>query len=199
MISHHVCYSAQTKYGDEYVGGEGWGRRKKSFYGGNPNEQGGSRSTRRAEEGLRDSDLSEAELEAQESAKLQLRQLEAMDEGDFMGAFAAVKEDKKKKKSEKVRSKFWFYLDKKVNLFSFQKPESDSAIKLDASKLSKKERARLFAKEAPEFAAVVEDFGEKMLEAAKLLAPIAEAVDRGDIPEGRLADYIKLKYEVVLR
>ena len=67
------------------------------------------------------------------------------------------------------------------------------------SKLSKKERSRLFAKEAPEFAAVVEDFGEKMLEAAKILAPVAEAIDRGDIPQGRMADYIKLKYEVVLR
>ena len=57
------------------MGGEGWGRRKKSFYGGNPNEQGGSRPAKRAEEGLRDSDLSEAELEAQESAKLQVNRL----------------------------------------------------------------------------------------------------------------------------
>ena len=69
-----------------------------------------------------------------------------------MGAFTAVKEDKIKKKTN-------------------EKKESDlslASIKLDPSKLPRKERARLFAKEAPEFAGVVEAFGERMLEAAKV-------------------------------
>ncbi len=68
----------------------GWGKRKKHFYGGNPDD---FRQKKKVEDAS-DSELSEAAMEAVESAKLQAKQLEAMDEEDFLGAFA-VEHDKK--------------------------------------------------------------------------------------------------------
>lgn len=58
-----------------------WGKRKKHFYGGNPND------TRR--EDLGDDELDEAEAEEAESKLLQKKQLENLDDEDFFDVFAA--------------------------------------------------------------------------------------------------------------
>jgi len=33
------CLIREVKYEDDLIGSEGWGRRKKFFYGGNPDDQ----------------------------------------------------------------------------------------------------------------------------------------------------------------
>ena len=63
-----------------FSGSESWGAKKKYFYGGNPNE-----TWRAADDKLGDDEEDEAELEARESAKLQIKQLELLDEEDFLG------------------------------------------------------------------------------------------------------------------
>ena len=75
-------------YEDELVGGEGWGKRKRHFYGGNPNERRPDKEKDRKKGDKGEEEEDEAEMEAQESRKLQARQLEDMDEGDFLDAFA---------------------------------------------------------------------------------------------------------------
>lgn len=72
-------------YEDELIGGQGWGKKRRYFYGGNPNE---------AKRDGRDSDLSEmseGEMEALESHKLQMKQIEELEEEDFLDAFAVEK------------------------------------------------------------------------------------------------------------
>lgn len=64
------------------MGGQGWGNKKKYFYGGNPNERGQDQ-----EDDLDVDEMNEAELEAQESGKLQKKMMEQMDDEDFLDAF----------------------------------------------------------------------------------------------------------------
>ena len=83
-------------YEDEFVGAEGWGSKKKHYYGGNPNERF-DRKGKNARDGLSDDEMSENEIEGIEAEKLQIKQLEAMDEEDFLDAFAAPETDKVRK------------------------------------------------------------------------------------------------------
>ncbi len=168
----------EVRYEDDLIGGEGWGKKKKHFYGGNPNE-------RRTNDGEKvDEEEDEALIEAKESKKLQTKQLEAMDEGDFLDAFdvdvsSSKAKDNKDKKKDKV---------------------GGEAIKADLSQLSRKERARLFQKESPEFAGVMEELDARMAEAADKLAPVVRMMDEGKLPsEGRAAQVIRTKYQIVLK
>ena len=79
-------FSGPTKYEDELVGGEGWGKKKKYFYGGNPIERQPHKEDKEGD----DEEEDEAEIEARESKKLQERQLADMDEEDFLEAFATT-------------------------------------------------------------------------------------------------------------
>ncbi|XP_059085247.1 something about silencing protein 10-like [Tigriopus californicus] len=164
---------------EDLVGGAGWAGQKKYFYGGNPNERG-----RRAQDGLSDDELSETEMEALESQKLQTKQLELMDEEDFFDAFTLPSDHTGKKKSKP---------NKALNDLSGQEN-----IKMDLSKLSKKEKAKLFAEESPEFAGILHDFDAKMTEAQNVLAPLIELINEGKIPAGPAADFLKTRYELIL-
>ena len=163
---------------EDMIGGDAWGKRKKYFYGGNPNDP--HFKDKNHVDGD-DSDLDEAALEAKESQKLQMKQLEQMDEDDFFDAFSnnSPKESKKKK-------------TKKYGV------EHREKILLDLSKLTKKEKLKLFAQESPEFEGILGDLDEK-LEEAKKLQPIAALITEGKIPEGPATDLIKTKYQIILK
>ena len=161
---------------EEAIGSESWGKKKKYFYGGNPNEQ-----RRDADEKLDDDEEDEAELEARESAKLQIKQLELMDEEDFLDAFAVSEPSSKKKKSKKAKD-----------------DQGKTTVKLDVSNLSKREKVKLFERESPEFDGIVSDFEQKMNLARTELVPVSELIDEGRIPEGPAADYVKAKLSIIL-
>ena len=161
-----------------FSGTDSWGNKKKYFYGGNPNEK------RRgaADEKLDDDEEDEAELEARETAKLQIKQLEQMDEEDFLDAFAVSEQSAKKRGKKGAKAK----------------ESEDTTVKFDVSKLSKREKVKLFEQESPEFDAIVADFEQKMTLARTELVPVVELIDAGRIPEGPAADYVKAKLNVIL-
>ena len=122
-------------------------------------------------------------MEARETAKLQMKQLEQMDEEDFLDAFAVSVQSAKKKKGKKGA---------KV------KDGEETTVKFDVSKLSKREKVKLFEQESPEFDNIVADFEQKMTLARTELVPVVELIDAGRIPEGPAADYVKAKLNVIL-
>lgn len=158
---------------EDVIGGDAWGKRKKYFYGGNPNDPH-FKDKNRVDD---DSDLDEAELEAKESQKLQMKQMEQLDDDDFFDTFAEKPQKSKKKKIGK---------------------DQQEKILLDVSKLSKREKMKLFAQESPEFEGIVGDFDEKMEEARKL-QPVVAMITDGKIPAGPAADLIKTKYQIILK
>lgn len=166
------------------LGTDAWGKKKKYFYGGNPNEEKWERrgkvKSKQDEKDDEDQELDEAELEAKESGKLQSKQLQLLDEEDFLDAFAGVKTKKigTKKKSVAV---------------------DETSVKFDVSKLSKREKVKLFDQESPEFDGIADDFDRKMNEARLELLPIVEMIDAGQIPDGPAAEYVKSKYRIMLR
>ena len=160
--------------GDENEDGDlrKWGTKKKHYYGGNTGEE--------IDEDLDESDLEEDKMEEMEAAKLQSRQLEMMEEEDFLDAFVPKKsEDGKKSKTDK-------------------KTEAtvDSVTK-DLSKLSAKEQGKLFRQQNPEFDGVVADFNMRMKDAIKL-SKLVSLADAGEIPEGPVLDLIRYKLEILL-
>ena len=161
-----------------FSGSESWGKKKKYFYGGNPNEQ-----RRDADEKLDDDEEDEAELEARESAKLQIKQLELMDEEDFLDAFTVSEQSSKRKSKKGGQAK---------------DDQGKTTVKLDVSNLSKREKVKLFERESPEFDGIVADFEQKMSVARTELVPVVELIDEGRIPEGPAADYVKAKLSIIL-
>ena len=149
-----------------------WGTKKKHYYGGNTGEE--------IDEDLDESDLEEDKMEEMEAAKLQSRQLEMMEEEDFLDAFVP----KKPEQGKKAKS------DKKTEV------TVDSVTK-DLSKLSAKEQGKLFRQQNPEFDGVVADFNMRMKEAIKL-SKLVSLADAGEIPEGPVLDLVRYKLEILL-
>lgn len=145
-----------------------WGSKKKSYYGGNTGQE--------MEDDLDDSDLEEDKMEEIEAAKLQSKQLEMMEEEDFLDTFVPKKVEDKKK-------------EKKVLTV-------DSVTK-DFSKLSSKEQSQLFRQQNPEFDGVVADFHESLAEAAKL-SRVVSLAESGEIPAGPCLDFVRYKLEILL-
>jgi len=143
-----------------------WGSKKKYYYGGNTGEE--------LEHELADSDLEEDKIEEQEAAMLQSRQIEMMDEEDFLDAFVV-------KKKESVE----------------EKTEPKDSLTRDLSKLSRKEQVQLFKQQSPEFDGVVADFQLRMGEAVKL-AKVTALAETGALPEGPVLDFVRNKLELVL-
>jgi len=143
-----------------------WGSKKKYYYGGNTGEE--------LEHELGDSDLEEDKIEEQEAAMLQSRQIEMMDEEDFLDAFVV----KKPESSEK-------------------KVEPKDSLAPDLSKLSRKEQVQLFKQQSPEFAGVVADFQLRMGDAVKL-AKVTALADGGALPDGPVLDFVRNKLELLL-
>merc|ERR1712126_217703 len=163
----HDSDIASDEGGDEEEDVRRWGTKKKHYYGGNTGEE--------IEDDLDESDLEEDRMEEIEAAKLQSRQLEMMEEEDFLDTFVPKKDYKKQEtKSAPV-----------------------DAITKDFSKLSAKEQSNLFRQQNPEFDGVVADFNIRMKEAVKL-SKIVSLAEAGDIPDGPCLEFIKYKLELLL-
>jgi U3 small nucleolar RNA-associated protein 3 len=157
---------------------QAWGGKKKHFYGGNPNDP------RKKEQGLGDNDLVEAELEEAEGKAMQLKHLEKMDESDFFDTFGPVETTTKKKKTSNQKSSI----------------KDESKVTLDIKQLSKKERATLFQREAPEFSGIMGDFEEKMTELIEKLQPIMVLAEAGKLPQsGPAIEFVQTKYNLILK
>ncbi len=75
-----------------------------------------------------------------------------------------------------------------------------TTVLLDLSRMSRKERARQFAAEAPEFGPIAADFAAKLHHAEEKLAPVIRLMEEGKLPaEGKAADFIRTKLQVVLK
>ena len=110
----------------------GWGSRKKHYYGGNTGEE--------MEEDVGESDLEEDRAEEVEASKLQKRQLDDMEEEDFLDTFSLpVRQNKADQEKEKI-------------------DDTAPTVTRDLSQLSRKEQVALFKQKAPEFEGVVADF-----------------------------------------
>jgi hypothetical protein len=99
-----------------------WGGKKQHYYGGNPNEK---YSKQGKEASLDDDDLSEGEMEEVEAKLIQVKQLEELDEDDFLDTFASSSD----------------LAESKANIQPSQAQNNDisSRVQLDLSTLSKKE------------------------------------------------------------
>ena len=146
-----------------------WGRKKKSYYGGNTGQE--------MEEDLDDSDLEENKMEEIEAAKLQSKQLEMMEEEDFLDTFVPKKIEEKKKKTQKV--------------------EVVDSVAKDFSKLTTKEQSKLFRQQNPEFDGVVADLHHSLAEAAQL-SKVVSLAEAGDLPAGPCLDFVRYKLEILL-
>lgn len=157
-------------------GGEGrdelraWGSKKKHFYGGNTGE--------RVRAGDSDSSFDEDEAEEREAALLQQRQLDQIQEEDFIDTFTLPPPqpgDKKVEEAEVV----------------------EEAVKRDLSSLSQKELLALFRQTSPEFDGIVLDFKAKMGEAVRL-SRVVSLQDDGSIPPGPVATFVREKFQLLL-
>ena len=163
---------------DEEGGGEGeeeeagWGSKKKHYYGGNTGEE--------MEEDVDDSDLEEDRAEEVEASKLQRKQLDDMEEEDFLDTFSLPVSAPKATDQEKEKTE-----------------DTAPTMARDLSQLSRKEQLALFKQKAPEFEGVVADFQLKMAEAARL-ARVAALADVGQLPEGPQVDFVKSKLQLLL-
>ena len=145
-----------------------WGRKKRSYYGGNTGQE--------MEEDLDDSDLEENKMEEIEAAKLQSKQLEMMEEEDFLDTFVPKKIEEKKKT---------------------QKVAVVDSVAKDFSKLTTKEQSKLFRQQNPEFDGVVADLHHSLAEAAKL-SKVVSLAEAGDLPAGPCLDFVRYKLEILL-
>ena len=163
---------------DEEGGGEGeeeeagWGSKKKHYYGGNTGEE--------MEDDVDDSDLEEDRAEEVEASKLQRKQLDDMEEEDFLDTFSLPVSAPKATDQEKEKTE-----------------DTAPTMARDLSQLSRKEQLALFKQKAPEFEGVVADFQLKMAEAARL-ARVAALADVGQLPEGPQVDFVKSKLQLLL-
>jgi len=148
-----------------------WGKKKKQFYGGN---EGGKDN-----ESDLESDLEEDRAEQREAEILQLKQLENLQEEDFLDTFATI--------STKPKPSTDHTAD--IN---------EDTVTRDLSKLSRKEQLNLFKQSSPEFDGIVLDFQTKMSEAVTILAPIANLFDSGSLPSGPIVEYVRAKLHLVL-
>ena len=149
----------------------GWGSRKKHYYGGNTGEE--------MEEDVGESDLEEDRAEEVEASKLQKKQLDEMEEEDFLDTFSLpVGQNKPEQEKEKT-------------------DDAAPTVTRDLSQLTRKEQLALFKQKAPEFEGVVADFQLKMAEAARL-ARVAALAETGQLPEGPQMDFVRSKLQLLL-
>merc|ERR1712012_894020 len=115
-----------------------------------------------------------------EASKLQRKQLDDMEEEDFLDTFSLPVSAPKATNQEKEKTE-----------------DTAPTMARDLSQLSRKEQLALFKQKAPEFEGVVADFQLKMAEAARL-ARVAALADVGQLPEGPQVDFVKSKLQLLL-
>ena len=73
-------------------------------------------------------------------------------------------------------------------------------VKLDLSKLSRREKVRLFERECPEFSLIVGDFDRRMREIGQTYQPLVDLMTEGALPsEGPAAEFIKMKHQLAVK
>ena len=73
-------------------------------------------------------------------------------------------------------------------------------VKLDLSKLSRREKVRLFERECPEFSLIVGEFDVRMREIGETYQPLVDLMQQGVLPdEGPAAEYIKMKHQLSIK
>jgi len=146
-----------------------WGYKKQHFYGGNT----GYRMTG---DSSGDDRFSEDEFEEKEAKLLQNKQIDRLQEQDFMDAFGVEEQVLEPEKTKEV--------------------VEESVVAPDISKLSNKEQAKMFRQQNPEFDGIVLDFKERIAEATKL-AKIVQFEDEGLLPKGPITEYIRTKFQIL--
>lgn len=120
-----------------------------------------------------ESDIEMAEAEEKEAKAIQQRMAEQLDDGDFgLDLFESV--NKKPDKQEELK------------------------IEKDLSTLSKQEKLEILNRESPELLRLLQDFKDKLLEIRDHIRPLFELTKHEEIPSGPLADYINLKYQLLM-
>lgn len=172
-----------------------WGKKKKAFYGGNPNDAAAAAAAGGAGAAdADDSDMEENKAEEREARLLQIKQLEQMDEDDFFDAFQPPTPAANNLKPTDACNAS----GAPTSSAAPAADDEESSVKLDVSRLSKKERRELFRKESPEFSGIAADFSARLGEAVSLLRPIVALIDDGTIPRGPAATFVRTKYQIIL-
>uniref|UniRef100_H3ANW7 UTP3 small subunit processome component n=1 Tax=Latimeria chalumnae TaxID=7897 RepID=H3ANW7_LATCH len=148
-----------------------WGQKKKMYYDTDYMSDNYTKSKNKEEE---DAEAEEEEQEAQNIQKRLVGNLSEEDYGlDFIQAFAEQQgAGKEMEKEEKIAK--------------------------DLKKMSLKEKLKLLKKESPEFLELIEDFKMKLAELKDELQPLMEMQQEGEIPPGKGADYLHMKYQLYL-
>jgi len=144
-----------------------WGSKKKHFYGGNTGQ--GIASS--------DSEFDEDEAEEKEAEALQQRQLDRMQEEDFLDTFVTKQEHSEKEEEELLTG--------------------EENVKRDLTMLTSKQRAALFRQQAPEFDGIVLDFKQKIAVAVQL-SRLVGLEDAGKIPPGPVAEFVRAKFQLLI-
>jgi len=147
-----------------------WGYKKQHYYGGNT----GYRMT--TEDSGGEDHFSEEEFEEKEAKLIQNKQIDRLQEQDFMDAFGVEEQVLEPEKSKEV--------------------VEESVVAPDLSKLSSKEQAKMFRQQNPEFDGIVLDFKERIAEATKL-AKIVQFEDEGLLPKGPITEYVRTKFQIL--
>ncbi|XP_076753966.1 UTP3 small subunit processome component Sas10 [Xylocopa sonorina] len=115
-------------------------------------------------------------MEEEEARNIQKRLAEQLDDVDFGLDFIPSKKSG----------------DQEVN------EEVEQYIKTDFSKLSKRQRRMIIEKESPEFAALVNDFKDRMTEARDLVVPFLTLVKNSTLPYYPAVSFLRTKYHLLL-
>eukprot|EP00088_Acartia_fossae_P001251 TRINITY_DN1046_c0_g1_i4.p1 TRINITY_DN1046_c0_g1~~TRINITY_DN1046_c0_g1_i4.p1 ORF type:complete len:557 (-),score=214.36 TRINITY_DN1046_c0_g1_i4:143-1813(-) len=154
--------------GDQDDNIKAWGSKKKHFYGGNTGQQVETS----------DSEYSEDEAEEREARLLQERQMDRLQEEDFLDAFGVDIGAQKDKES------------------STKDTAVEESLAPDLSQLNNKQLAKLFKQQSPEFDGIVLDFKMRIAEAAKL-ARIVQLEDQKLLPKGPVTTYVRTKFQIL--
>lgn len=152
---------------DDLPDAKAWGAKRSWFQGGDVRDNRIELSGSEDEEGV-------AALEEKESLAIQQRLAAQLDEDDF-GIAQLVQSGKEQ--SEEVKDV--------------------TKVKVDFSKMSRKEELELLKKTSPEFFPLVKDFREKMLELKEKVLPLMELVKSGKIVDNE-ADYVRSKFHILM-
>ncbi|KOC68829.1 Something about silencing protein 10 [Habropoda laboriosa] len=145
-----------------------WGKKKKAYYSTDYVDPDYATISQK--------DLAEAEMEEEEARNIQKRLAEQLDDVDFELDFL----QSKKSNDQKVYE------------------DTEQFIKTDLSRLSKRQKQAMMQNESPEFAALVNDFKDRMIEARDSLAPFLKLVKAGLLPNCPAASFIRTKYHLLL-
>lgn len=145
-----------------------WGKKKRDYYSTDYVDPDYASASQK--------DLAEAQIEEQEARSIQKKLAEQLDDIDFGLEFVQPQEEKDE----------------------IEEGKQAEIVKTDLTKLSKRQKQTIMQKESPEFAALVNDFKDRMTEATDVLAPYLNLVESRIIPDCHATSFVKTKYYLSL-